>query len=119
LATLADRVGVDLWNYRTADGRSIRKAVDFMLPYTKTPPEKWPYQQIVTLDRSELAPILHQAAVAYHDLEYERVLSQVPGVETHSFQLLHPLPDDLQKELSPEGPRRNSGLDHVPSATSL
>lgn len=40
LATLAERVGVELWHYQTADGRSIRKVLDFMLPYVKTPPEK-------------------------------------------------------------------------------
>jgi hypothetical protein len=91
LATLADRVGVDLWHYQTADGRSIRKAVDFMLPYVKTPPEKWPYQQIVALDRAELAPVFRQAAVAYREARYEQVVSGFPGIENALFQLLHPV----------------------------
>lgn len=92
LATLGEWVGVDLWNYQTADGRSIRKAVDFMLPYVKTPPEKWSYQQIVTLDRSELAPVFRQAAVAYREFRYEQVVAGFPDIDRASFQLLHPGP---------------------------
>ncbi|MEP6789061.1 MAG: alginate lyase family protein, partial [Acidobacteriota bacterium] len=41
LATLADYVGVDLWNYRTKDGRGIPKAFDFLYPYSQG--EKWKY----------------------------------------------------------------------------
>jgi hypothetical protein len=98
LASLADRVGVDLWHYETTDGRSIRKAVDFMLPYVKNPPEKWPYQQIVSLNRSELAPVFRQAALAYHDPRYEEVVSQFPGIERASFQLSHPVPPRWPKD---------------------
>lgn len=90
LATLSEWVGVDLWHFQTADGRSIRRALDFMLPYVKTPPEPWPYPQIVKLDRSEMAPIYRQAALAYRDTGYERMLAPLPGVNHALFQLLHP-----------------------------
>ncbi|MEI9955599.1 MAG: alginate lyase family protein [Ferruginibacter sp.] len=33
LATAAETKGVDLWHYQTADGRSIKKAIDYLLPY--------------------------------------------------------------------------------------
>ena len=104
LAMLASQVGVDLWHYQTADGRSIRKALDFMLPYVKTLPEEWPYQQIISMDRAELAPVFRQAAVAYHEPRYEQVVCGFPGIERALFQLLLPLPEDLRQDLPPGPP---------------
>lgn len=90
LATLGQWVEVDLWRYGTADGRSIRQALEFMLPYVQTPPKEWPYQQIVSINRSELAGAFRQAAVAYGELRYEAIVAAFPGIERASFQLLHP-----------------------------
>lgn len=45
LARLGEKVDVDLWNYETADGRSIAKAQAFLALYTKGG-KKWEYQQI-------------------------------------------------------------------------
>lgn len=44
-AILAEKVGVDIWHYETPDGRSIRKALDWLIPYA-TGEKKWTYQQI-------------------------------------------------------------------------
>ncbi len=90
LATMADRVGVDLWSFSTADGRSIRKALDFLVPYVKTPAAPWPYQQIVKFDPAELAPIYRQAAFAYRDPSYATIAAQFPNIDRALFQLLHP-----------------------------
>ena len=92
LATMAERVGVDLWNFSTADGRSIRKALDFLVPYVKAPPAPWPYQQIVQFDIAELAPIYRQAAVALPGSAYAQIAAELPGTDRALFQLLHPLP---------------------------
>jgi len=47
LGTYGQKVGVDLLNYETEDGRSIEKGIAFALPYA-TEREEWPWEQIET-----------------------------------------------------------------------
>ncbi len=93
LATLAEHAGVDLWHYTTSDGRSLRKALDFLLPYADIPPRKWPYEQIKKDDTAEFAAILRQAALAYDEPKYEAQLRKLPGVSSKRLQLLFPKPE--------------------------
>lgn len=53
----ADKLGLDLWNYETADGRSFKKALDYVLPYAMNP-ETWPEKQISKVDREDLYAML-------------------------------------------------------------
>ncbi len=69
VAELGARVGVDLWNYQTPDGRSIRKALDFMFPYIAGE-EKWTYQQISPFDSGEVYPLLLRASIVYNDKKF-------------------------------------------------
>lgn len=43
-AILADKVGIDLWNYTSADGGSIKEAIKFLIPYMMDGQE-WKYTQ--------------------------------------------------------------------------
>jgi len=70
LASLGQNLGLDLWHFQTQDGRSIRKALDFMAPYVNAD-SKWPYQQIEKPDRRALAGLLLRAAPEFPDAHYE------------------------------------------------
>lgn len=69
LAWLGQQLGVDLWNFRTEDGRSIRAAVDFLLPYALgTKP--WNYQQISGFHGDAILHPLRRAAKEFRDPRY-------------------------------------------------
>jgi len=92
LATLGERVDVDLWKFQTPDGRSLRTAIDYMAPYATSPPAPWPHEQIADVDSAGLAPIFRQAALAYRDAGYARIAAQIPGTERARFHLTIPAP---------------------------
>jgi hypothetical protein len=75
VARLAREAGVDLWGYRTADGRSIRAAVDYLVTFAGG--ETWPYQQITPTDRGELIPLLREAAVEWKEPRYAAVADRL------------------------------------------
>ena len=64
LATLSQNVGVDLWHYQTADGRSILKAAEFLGKYADSG-QKWPFQQIHPITRGSFSEALLRAAAQY------------------------------------------------------
>ena len=90
LATLGEHAGVDLWNFTTEDGRSIRKAIDFMLPYADVPPKPWPLPQIKDKHESEFMPIFRQATIACGGDAYEVVIAKYEESSSKRFQLLMP-----------------------------
>ena len=65
LATLGDHVCIDLWNFTTADGRSIRRAIDYLLPYLGPAATPWPAQQIEPISPDEAAAVLWRAAMVF------------------------------------------------------
>jgi hypothetical protein len=80
LATLGERVGVDLWNFQTTDGRSIRKALDFLIPIALGD-RKWQYQELDGVKPESLFPLMRRAARAYQDKQYQASMSKVPAVD--------------------------------------
>jgi Alginate lyase len=77
LARLGEVVGVDLWNYRTPDGRGIRRALDYLVPFGLGD-RKWPHQELGEWTPQALFPLLRQAAVTYADQKYSALVLKIP-----------------------------------------
>ena len=87
LATLGYQVGVDLWHFETKDGRSIRRAIDYLLPYAEGQ-KPWPYKEIAGVQAEELAGPLLQAALAYKEPNYQRAAKRVTASNPTAAVLL-------------------------------
>ena len=66
LANLGDRAGVDLWTYQTSDGRSIRKAIDWLIPFG-TGDKPWTTPEIGGFKSEALWPVVREAAFRLRD----------------------------------------------------
>ena len=82
LATLGENVGVDLWNFQTKDGRSIRKALEYLYPFATG--EKWKYEQIEGFDPKALYPAMRRAAAHYNDAKFKEMMSKIPPTDPAS-----------------------------------
>ena len=78
LAILGKHVGVDLWHFKTNDGRSIHAALDYLLPYALAE-KPWPYKQLGELGARDLVQPLLEAARAYNDSGYEAAAKKIQG----------------------------------------
>ena len=88
LATLGEHAGVDVWHFTTPDGRGLRAAIDYLLPYVDQPAKQWPIEQIKEKHEEQCLPILRQAALAYGAPAYEAVVAKYPDAAAKRFQLL-------------------------------
>ncbi len=91
LALLGERVDLDLWNYVDGEGRGIRTAIDFLLPYSLNEKE-WRWKQITPMERDRMYPILRIAAAKYHDAKYLAASKQMvsPSVQAARFNFFLP-----------------------------
>ena len=76
LAGLGDRAGVDLWRYQTPDGRSIRKAVDWLIPFALGD-KPWATPDIGGFKPEALGPIVRAAAARLQDPQLAAAASRL------------------------------------------
>jgi len=76
LARLGESVNVDLWNYKSADDRSIRQAFEWLLPYAKDSKE-WKNQQIKPRSFELTTRLLRVASIKYKNPEYVSVAERL------------------------------------------
>jgi hypothetical protein len=87
LANAAETRGVDLWNYKTADGRSIKKAIDYLQPFV-TEEKKWEYKQINPYKKYDFYRLLLIAADKYKDESYRQQATKIKDLNKNIFTIL-------------------------------
>jgi hypothetical protein len=87
LGDLGEHIGVDLWHFETADGRSIRRALDYVLPFAAGD-KKWEHQQITEFKAQEIVPRLLEAAAKLGDSKYEKAAQKLGTAERDVNNLL-------------------------------
>jgi hypothetical protein len=80
LATMAQKAGVDLWHYESADGRSLRKALDYLAPYADSE-KTWPHEQIAEYSPAGLFALLRRGSIVYSDERYEFLIAKMPAAD--------------------------------------
>ena len=89
LARLGEQAGVDLWSYRTPDGRSIRRALDYLIPFALGE-SKWAHQQLGEWQPQMLFPLIRRAAIK--SPQYHAFLPKLPKLDAADrSRLLLPL----------------------------
>jgi len=68
LAIIVSDKDNDLWNFELPDGRGMKKALNFILPFVKNPQE-WPYGKDISLWENQPGPrpFMLYAAMAFRD----------------------------------------------------
>ncbi|KAF9968776.1 hypothetical protein BGZ70_007662 [Mortierella alpina] len=70
LARWGDDLGVDMWFHEGPQGQSIKKAIDYMLPYSLTGGEGWPHKNIKGFPMVDYLKCLQIAWNIYGDQKY-------------------------------------------------
>jgi hypothetical protein len=91
LADMGARLGTDLYGYQSPDGRSLRRALEYLLPYLD-PAVAWPYPQLGARDREPLVPLLRRAHRGFHDTRYHDLVGRflAPEAADHRAELVLP-----------------------------
>jgi Alginate lyase len=87
VATIGEKVGVDLWSYKTQDERSFRRALEYLAPFVFGEKE-WPHKQIIKWSPDEYYALLRKAAPKFNDAKFQTLLGKIPAPNAAERSLL-------------------------------
>ncbi len=76
LAEQGQLVDVDLWRWEDDEGRSLRRALDYLIPFA-TGDAAWPGKQIREFEPGKLYPLLLRAHEAYEAPKYAEAITRL------------------------------------------
>lgn len=90
LAYFGTRTGVDLWKFETADGRSIKKAYDYLIPYISSD-KKWAYQQLGSPEevKANFVSLLLQTGKTFDEKTYVSIAKQYQASKSAQMPETH------------------------------
>jgi len=91
LAWFGKKTGVDLWNFETSDGRSIKKAYEYLIPYISTN-KKWEYKQLGNLEevKAGFISLLLEAGKTFNEGTFISAAKQYRSTKPDQKPELHP-----------------------------
>ena len=90
LAAMAETLGIDLWHYETPDGKSIKKAYHWMVPYA-TKQQPWTREQIAPIHYEEFVSLMIIAQAKYGPTENGAAKTIHVPADDAFFALTHSL----------------------------
>jgi hypothetical protein len=69
IASMAEKVGIDLWNYKNTSNADLKKAIDFLIPFALEE-KPLPFQQISPMHADAFLLLLWIAYKEYGDSKY-------------------------------------------------
>jgi hypothetical protein len=89
LAMMAKKINVDLWNFNTTDGKSIKKAIEWFIPFIEGK-QTWSYKQLKPPVQDHLLNLLKMTSNQYGDASYFDTLGMKISAQNYAdglFQL--------------------------------
>lgn len=95
LASMGEQVGIDLWNYKTSDGRSFQQALEYISMHSGIAnAKKWPHSEIEGAKddwwepfNDMLPSVLHHAAIVYDNEDFDVLAKQIHGERFEEFRI--------------------------------
>ena len=84
LANIAEKIGVNFWQYETKDGRSLKKALDYLIPFTLEG-KPFDYKQINKYKTQDLYRLLLIAADKFKDDNYKKQAEKIKDSNKNSL----------------------------------
>jgi hypothetical protein len=87
LATIGERLGIDLWNYNK-NGRSLLRAIEYPIPFILGKME-WKFKQIYPFEWNLYYPLYLQASTVYKNkhTEYKSFLKNITDTKSEANRL--------------------------------
>ena len=76
IAKLAENAKIQLWNQQISEGKNMKNALDWIVPYLKNE-KNWEYEQIQKIGFGETIKILKYASKKYSNPEYEALAKKI------------------------------------------